>query len=394
MARESGLLFTIGFSPSVRGNPASDPDMDVKVSRVTVYVLVGLLLGVLIFGQVVDVYSRDREGGDFVGTIWQPAWNILHAASPYPDASTTDFVSESVYPPAIFVVSLPLAFLPADVATVLWQFLLVGLAVMTLLVLGVRDWRCHVLWLFSCSVVLDVLYGNAMLAVVFCCALLWRWRNSPNLAAIALALGVAIKLVLAPLWLWLIATRRYRAALLTAMGASVLIFVPWLVIGLDGLTAYPDRLQRLSDSLSANGVLVHAFARQLGLGEDVTFAVSVSIAALLFLLALALRRDELSSFTLFIAGALALTPIAWIYYPALLIVPVAVRWPRLAWPWIAFGALWVSWVYTPLGWATARLSAVVIVICAAIVAATVLTVRREHDAAPVRRDLLLGRSSL
>ena len=176
-----------------------------------------------------------------------------------------------------------------------------------------------------------------------------------------------IKLLVAPLWLWLVFTRRFRAALLTAVLVPVGILVPWLLIGLDGLADYPSLLRSLSESHGGNGVLLQALGRQSGLDAGPALALGLAAAACCLVGAYVLRDDDISCFALVGSAALLATPVAWIYYPALLVIPVAARFPRFNLAWLGFTALWVSWYATPLGWATAQLSIAVLLVCALMV---------------------------
>jgi hypothetical protein len=118
-------------------------------------------------------------------------------------------------------------------------------------------------------------------------------------------------------------------------------------------------------------VLLQALSRQLGLETGVALAVGIAAALCCLLGAYALRHDDISCFALAASAALLATPVAWIYYPALLVIPVAARFPRFNVTWLGFLALWVSWYATPLGWATAELSVAVLAICAVVVAGVV-----------------------
>lgn len=332
--------------------------------------LLALLLAFFVVLQTHDVYSRDRAGGDFVGTILEPAQRVLEGETPYPSPGTDGFVSESVYPPAIFLAALPLALVPDGWATVIWQTILLVVAALTLFVLGVRDWRCYLIWLLSCPVVLAILFGNATLLVIGAAAVLWRWRDRKSVAAVALAVGVALKLFIAPFGLWLALTGRFRTCLYSGVIALCLIIAPWVALRFDGLRDYPDRLEALAAELGGNGILVQALVRQLGESTSVATVAGVASALICFALGTMRRDDDLASFTWFAFGAILLTPIAWIYYPGLLVIPLAVRYPRFGAAWILFAALWVSWVYTPLGWATAQLSVAVIALCTLLVLVT------------------------
>src|SRR5262249_59841645 len=97
---------------------------------------------------------------------------------------------------------------------------------------GVRDPRCYALWLLTPMMLSTIAIGNATTLVIFLAAALWRWRDSPWLAAGALVAAIATKLFVAPLVVWLIVTRRYRTAALTLAGVPLVILSAWGLIGL------------------------------------------------------------------------------------------------------------------------------------------------------------------
>ena len=68
----------------------------------------------------------------------------------------------------------------------------------------------------------------------------------------------------------------------------------------------------------------------------------VGLALLAGVVAIA-RRDggDRAAFSLAIVAAIALTPIVWLHYFALLVVPLALARPKLSWAW---GLMWVFWL--------------------------------------------------
>ena len=79
-------------------------------------------------------------------------------------------------------------------------------------ILGVRDWRCYVIALTSPVVVHGLYYGNLTIVMVLLVALAWRYRERARIAGLALGAAVAAKLFVWPLVVWLLLTRRFRAA--------------------------------------------------------------------------------------------------------------------------------------------------------------------------------------
>ena len=351
--------------------------------RATLQAVFVVVVVTLVTSQFVHTYRRGREGIDFRWTIWQPAHDVLHGSNPYGNPHAAGFVAESVYPPLTFIALAPLSLVHFAEALVIWQVLLVAVAAAIPALLDVRDWRCYAVWLSSLPVAADVLFGNAALVVVLLVALTWRWRERWLFAAAAFSLAIVVKLFVAPLWLWLVFTRRWRAAAATAVLVPIGMLLPWLAIRLDGLGDYPALLTSLSESHGQHGILIQALARQSGLGVDTALAIGIVAAACCAVAAFALRRDEISCLAFATAAALLATPVAWIYYPALLVVPLAARFPRFNLVWLAFAALWVSWYRTPLGWATAELSVAVLAVCAVLLGAVVVPGRKRPEAALV-----------
>lgn len=315
-------------------------------------------LAVIVVTEMVAVLDHQATLAvrtDFEGTIWQPARNVLDGVTPYPEAGAPGFLPASVYPPSAFLPAIPLAMLPVDQAAVIFRTLLFLAALLTLWVLRVRDWRCYALWLTSALVMLPVLIGNATLLVVLSVALLWRYRDRPWAAAAALTAAISIKLFMAPLWLWLVLTRRYRAAWYTTALAPTVMLAAWALIGFDGLREYPRLMRLVSDRYGGDGALVYGLARQIGLGAG-AIVVSAAVAAVLLGLAWRARRDELAAFALVAAAALVLSPVGWVFYAGVLIVPLAAARPRYSPAWLALLLFWVSWWHSPLPYTSAALS--------------------------------------
>jgi hypothetical protein len=315
----------------------------------------------LIASQTAYTVGRGVDRDDFVATIWHPAQRVLDGATPYPDPSLPGFAAESVYPPLIFLLALPLALLGFSLASAAWTTLLALSAIATLWVLGVRDWRLYGLYVASCPIFLGLLWGNVTVFVTLLVALAWAYRDRAAWAGLFVAFAVAIKLLVAPLWLWFLFTRRYRAAVVSAAATAVLILVPWAVLGFDGLTSYPKTLQSLTKTHGALGAGVQPLVRQLGHDRGLALAAGVLVGVVCLTVAWR-SRNELVAFAWSLGGALAFAPVVWLHYYALLAVPLAVARPRVGGAWWLYLALWVSWALSPLEWASAELSLAVLVL--------------------------------
>jgi alpha-1,2-mannosyltransferase len=281
--------------------------------------------------------------------LWAAARDVLTGASPYPPPYEWALRDEQqfVYPPLAALLVAPLAFLPFPVATTLFAIALVATTALTLRVLGVRDWRCYGLALGWLPVIEAVALGTVTIPLALGLALAWRYRDHPWIAPLAVAAVVAAKVFLWPLLIWLVATRRglsaSKAAGLTAGG----VLLSWAVIGFAGFTSYPRLLDALARLLEWKSYSAVALGLASGLTRGEARAVSFAIGALV-LVVVVLRgraRDgdaDRHAFVLAIGAAFMLTPIVWMHYLALLLVPIAIGRPRLTPLWLLPLAMWAT----------------------------------------------------
>ncbi len=150
--------------------------------------------------------------------------------------------------------------------------------------------------------------------------------------AFALGLSVSAKLLFWPMFVWMLATRRIRAAALAIVIGLAVTLAAWAAIGFDGLTGYPDLLRRLSEiqaESSYSFVGMAATARtsgQVGQALDARRRRWAARRLRLF----ARRGDDARSFTCAVAATLALSPIVWLHYLVVLLVPLAIARPRFS----------------------------------------------------------------
>lgn len=308
---------------------------------------------------------------DLVHAYIPAAHQVLHGHSPYPPITLTALKPRLafVYPPLTAWLVVPFAALSTGAAQGVGVALMIASVVGLLLLLGVRDWRCHMiamLWVPTFAAVQTV---NLALPVAVAVAAIWRYRNRPLVAGFLLGLLIALKLYLWPIGLWLIATRRVRAAATAVTTAVVLTLVPWLPIGLSSLRTYPHLLHVVTGLERGDG---YTLAALLAPATSWTFATIVGVVSGLAVLAWAWHRghdDERSAFVLAIAAMLMLTPIVWMSYFVILLVVIGLYARRFTWLWTLPLGLWVGpQVTNGSPWQTA----VVLLIAAATVAVAVL----------------------
>jgi hypothetical protein len=234
--------------------------------------------------------------------------------------------------------------LPVGVVAVLVALGMLGRVGLTLWLLEIRDVRCYAAALLWVPTISGLLLGNLSIPLAFAVALLWRYRNALWPPAIALGIAVSAKVLLWPIFVWMLATRRFRALIAAVVIGVGVTLGAWALIGFDGLMEYPDLLRRLSEIQSHRSYSMVGMASTLGLGETVGrgLALALGAALLAWCVVLARRGDEARSFTCAIAATLALSPIVWLHYLVLLFVPLAIARPRFSAVWLLPIVLWMS----------------------------------------------------
>jgi hypothetical protein len=180
--------------------------------------------------------------------------------------------------------------------------------------------------------------------MVLLLAVAWRYRDRATVAGIALGAAVAAKLFVWPVVVWLVLTRRYRAAAWAAVTGVVLVVGAWALIGFEGMRDYPSLLRAVQDVYAERSISVSTAAGALGASVDLAVAVAAICGlALLAVAALVVPRGDgdRRAFALAVGASIIASPIVWPNYAALLFVPIAVTWPRLAPVWF-FG--YVTWL--------------------------------------------------
>jgi alpha-1,2-mannosyltransferase len=288
---------------------------------------------------------QDITALDFHQTFRPAAEAVLNGTSPYPPPVAESMAGRDafVYLPFAAFVFTPFALLPPYAADLFITALMILLAPAALRVLGVRDWRCYGIAILCPAVVSAIQTANLTLPLLVALASIWALRHRALLPGLVLALTLATKLFLWPVFVWLIATRRYRAAVASAGTTAVLVAGSWALIGFAGLGDYPALLRVLAESLERDSYTIFALASDLGAPDLLARGVGIALgtATLLGCWVLGRRGDEARSFTLAIVAALLLTPIIWLHYFVLLLVPIAIAHKRLSLLWATPLLLWL-----------------------------------------------------
>ena len=297
-----------------------------------------ILLGVIPLISVVialTTYSHsDSVALDFHHELYPEAELVAHGDNPYPaaDADLSDGTN-NIWPVAAVIPVVPLTLLPPAVADWTMTFLVLASLVGALWILGVRDWRVYGVTLLWPPVISSYQTANVTLPLCLLCAAAWRVRHRTWLPGVAIGAALAIKFFLWPLILWLAAIGRLRASASSVViaGSSLLLILPFIGIG-----TYFDLLRNLSDTFDDRSYTLYALLVDVGAPSPVARAATLGVGAAV--LALGWRRRSIG---LTIGAALILSPIVWLHFFALLIVPLAIACPRFRPAWLLALPLWL-----------------------------------------------------
>jgi hypothetical protein len=125
--------------------------------------------------------------------------------------------------------------------------------------------------------------------------------------------------------------------------AGVLVLIGgWAAIGFAGLRSYPHLLHVLSQVEAGTSYSPIAL---LGLSGRSATLLSVALVVLVVVAVVLAARGpdgDRRSFAVAVIGALAATPLLWLHYFALLLIPIALYRPRLSALWFAPVVLWLT----------------------------------------------------
>jgi glycosyl transferase family 87 len=304
---------------------------------------------------------------DFNREYMPAAHALLRGVSPYTGLHSAAALAHEQFllPPLTGYLLAPFTQLSPVAAQAVAVVLVAAAVPATLLVLSVRDWRCHAIAFVWWPVIIGVQSANVTLPLMLGLAVVWRYRDRALVAAAASALVIAVKPFLWPILIWLVATRRYRAAAIAAVTSAALIVLPWAGIGFSGMRTYPHLLIHISRVEGEHSYSMAALF--LPVLPSWTVATAVGAAAGLGVLVFALlagrRGRDRDAFAAAVVGLLILSPLLELHYFALLLIVVALYRRRLSLAWAAPILLVVAPSST---FATSRVEVVRVLVVAAI----------------------------
>jgi alpha-1,2-mannosyltransferase len=269
---------------------------------------------------------------------------VMHGRSPYvaPTHAALAYFDRFVYPPVAALLFAPVTALPTEAARVVMFFAGLVAVLAALRVLGVEDWRCYGVAVVSAPAINSLALGALTSFLLLGAALAWRYRDNGLVAGVATAFTAVLKLFLWPLAIWLLATKRWRAALLCAVTSTVLLLGGWAVIDFAGLRSYPSLIHALEQ---VEAPVSYSIVALLGLHGNAATVVTVvlSLGAVAGIWFAARNSDsDRRAFAVAVLASLIATPLVWLHYLLLLYVPIAVYRPRLSGLWFVPLLLWAT----------------------------------------------------
>jgi hypothetical protein len=231
-----------------------------------------------------------------------------------------------VYAPPLAVLLAPATALPFDTAALGWLVLHVvalGLACALMPVGRPIRLAAFAVAAFSSPLLVDLNLGNVSTFVLLVTVIGWRWLDRP-VAAVALALGIAIRPQLGVVLIWWLVRRRVRLVGWTLLAGAALVIATLPFVGPH---SYVDFLRVVRNDQVAgvlhNGSLESA-AILLGLSGPVpTLAFLAGVVVSMAAIAASLRRDPELSYAVTVCASLLLTPLLWGHYLLVLLIPAA-----------------------------------------------------------------------
>jgi glycosyl transferase family 87 len=296
-------------------------------TRLWAPIVLGLLPVVVLVYLFVTAYRTDSLAVDFHNELYLQAQEMVDGNNPYPTPDGIKAVGNFVWPPVAVLVAAPFTVLPAGLASdAAWVIMGLFCFAAALRVIGVRDWRVYgaaVLWV-PVSGEIRTTHLTPLLCLLLAAA--WRLRHRMWEPGLLVGVAIALKFFLWPMALWLACRRNLRgAALATALAAASLL----LVLPFTGIDDYVRLLHRVTETYDQDGYTVFGLLVQMGATDTLAHVATWLVGATV--IALGWRRQ---SFGLFVGAAVLLSPIVWIDYYALLIVPLAVVRPTFRAVWL------------------------------------------------------------
>ena len=267
--------------------------------------------------------SSNGFAGDFRMELDPEAQKVVHGINPFPPSDSPFPYHSQIWPiPAAIAVS-PLTLLSAPAAAAIFSLLGVAALVASLRLLGVRDWRVYGFVGVWPATVSGFQAGNVTPLLALLLAVAWKYRERVVVPGLAIGAAVANNRSF-----YNDEVHQERVARLRGRP----IENKWIGQRISD----PDiDIAGLARAQGAQGFGPIGFLSQAGVPWSVAQVLGYGVG--LASLFAAWRRR---SFVLGIAASLLISPIVWLHYFTLLVVPLAIRSNSLDWLWVTPLAMW------------------------------------------------------
>lgn len=233
------------------------------------------------------------------------------------------------YPPPFVLFAAPLALLDPTLAAWIWTGALVvafaaGVALMP--VDRRTRWLILLLGGISWPMVYAIKLGQVGPILLVTFAIGWRWMDRPWRFGAAAAVGTAIKLQPALLFIWAVVTGRRRAVAAGIAILAVLAVAATIVAGPNSWVDQATLLARVSRPIDTpHNMTPGRLAFEAGLGQGVAWAIQIANWVLVggILIVATLRCTPVSSYMAVVIATQLVSPILWDHYALVLLLPVA-----------------------------------------------------------------------
>lgn len=269
-----------------------------------------------------------------------------HPVYPQPGTAAVYSGSAFVYPYFSVWPFVALATLPASTGGMIF-FTLSLAAVLTACLVSTDGDPWPAMLILASSFAITGLQLGSLSPLLFAGAVtMWRLREREIPFALLAAPVIAVKLFLAPLLVWLLIARRWRAFACSSTATAVLL-LGGFVFGPIGITAYVRMLSALGTHEARAGFGVVGALLNLGMTPGAAQALAMGIAATVVAAAYVHYRRSTDERVLFCGALLAcllLTPVLWSHYLlCLAAIPLVLGARRV---WFVILAL-ASWLVAP-----------------------------------------------
>jgi hypothetical protein len=312
-------------------------------------VVVGVVFVLIAWTTILSAQHSAGWGYDF-RAYYEAAVRLMATGSPY-QAETLGGPFQPgpsglyLYTPVPALLIVPLTWLDASAATVIWLFIRLGLVAGMCALMPVPRWvKLAMLGvsIVSYQFLIDLNLGNVSLIVTFFAVVAWRWLDKP-LSGLAIAASLTIRPTMGVIWVWWLIRRQWQAALWTVIGFGAIFLASLPFLGLNPWFEFVTVLRNVSNVMGVpHNLDFGSMALSLGLTSTAGFALELAGYALAIgAMLLSLRRDREIGFAVTLMASLLLTPLLWDHYLTNLVVPGALlaargrRWgvllPMLGW---------------------------------------------------------------